>query len=54
MDTITNKLTRALNLANDVFEDLPSWRDLPEDQKLRFAYALMVAVREIKPSQNKA
>lgn len=50
----TTKLENALRICNEMFEDCPKWEALPELSKLRFAYAFMVAVREIKPSQNKA
>jgi|APGre2960657373_1045057.scaffolds.fasta_scaffold21920_7 hypothetical protein len=41
-------LERALEISNDMFQDDPQWHDLPDVSRLRFAYALMVAFKNLK------
>lgn len=53
MKPITIKqIERALNLANEMFENDNSWHELPDESKLRFAYALIVGFRESEKSHN--
>jgi hypothetical protein len=50
----TNQLENALRFCNEMFEDCPKWKALPEISKLRFAHALLVAHQQTKLRQNKA
>ena len=50
----TNKLENALRFCNEMFEDCPKWKALPDISKLRFALALLTANQQLKASQTKA
>jgi len=48
LDTFKKKLEqleRALEIANEIFEDDPKWIELSEESKLRFADALRVTFK---------
>lgn len=54
MNTLNEKLEqlkRALDLCNEMFEEDPSWNDLGDESRLRFAHALMTAFRNADPQK---